>query len=258
VLNLTSWAAALVVGAAPRPLWRWLEPPLPLHRTAFPSGLLTLGVGFVYGVPGFFAYASSVASDDNDWMLRRLALPPQLGDSAVGLVPYGVSILTLFLYLFLTPRGLVSLYLAASGSIRAVAAFFDPSDARGDFVLTAIYSAVTSVWQGARRTRTRLARERLEGEERPDVLQTGEWAQVDADYVVLASRKKAEWTAGAIIMTSTDWYKLGEPFDIDTPAGLRTAYPLNRMEAVEVVRRGIRYDLPRLARQPRNVERKDR
>ena len=75
---------------------------------------------------------------------------------------------------------------------------------------------------------------------------------MDADYVVLASRKKAEWTAGAIIMTSTDWYKLGTPFDIDTPAGLRTAYPLTKMDAVEVLRRGIRYELPRLVgRKPR-------
>jgi hypothetical protein len=37
-----------------------------------------------------------------------------------------------------------------------------------------------------------------------------------------------------------------EPFDMQTPAGLRTAYPLKKMDTVEVVRRGIQYDLPRL------------
>jgi hypothetical protein len=73
---------------------------------------------------------------------------------------------------------------------------------------------------------------------------------VDADYVVLASRKKPDWTAGAIIITETEWYKLGVPFDIETPAGLRTAYPLSKMETVEVLRRGIRYELPRLSRRP--------
>ena len=39
---------------------------------------------------------------------------------------------------------------------------------------------------------------------------------------------------------------LGVPFDIQTPAGLRTAYPLKKMDTVEVVRRGIQYELPRL------------
>jgi len=105
------------------------------------------------------------------------------------------------------------------------------------------------VWTQLRQWYARAARARLEGEERPDMLQTGEWAGVDADYVVLASRRKPEWTAGAIILTSSDWYKLGVPFDIETPAGLRTAYPLKKMEAVEVVRRGIEYELPRLAPQ---------
>jgi hypothetical protein len=38
----------------------------------------------------------------------------------------------------------------------------------------------------------------------------------------------------------------GVPFDIETPSGLRTAYPLKKMETVEVVRRGIQYELPRL------------
>jgi hypothetical protein len=58
------------------------------------------------------------------------------------------------------------------------------------------------------------------------------------DYVVLAARRKAEWNPGAIVMTSSDWYKLGVPFDIRTPAGLRTAYPVKKMETVEIVRRG--------------------
>ena len=246
-MNVVWWLAALLVGAAPRPLWRRIDPRLPLHQTAFASGLLTLAIGFVVGVPGFFAYAGGLASANNDWMLARLAAPSQAGDSAVGMVPYGISILTFFLYLFFTPRGLFSLYLVASGSLRAIAAFIDPEDALGDPALTGIYRVTAGLASTNKAERTRLTRARLEGEARPDVLQTGEWAGVDADYVVLASRKKAEWNAGAIIMTSTDWYKLGVPFDIETPAGLRTAYPLTKMEAVEVLRRGIRYELPRLA-----------
>ena len=67
----------------------------------------------------------------------------------------------------------------------------------------------------------------------------------------------AAWLGGcATPMTeaecrAADWYKLGEPFDIQTPAGLRTAYPLSKMETVEVVRRGIQYELPRLIQSAR-------
>ncbi|MBI3492782.1 MAG: hypothetical protein HY047_13550 [Acidobacteria bacterium] len=86
---------------------------------------------------------------------------------------------------------------------------------------------------------------------------TGHSLGVSADYVVLASRRKAEWTAGATIMTRDQWYRLGEPYDLETPSGLRTAYPLTKFDSVEVVRRGIEYELPRLsqrsARNPSNA-----
>ena len=86
-------------------------------------------------------------------------------------------------------------------------------------------------------------------------MRTGEWAGVpEFDYVVLAARKKSEWDTGAIILTSSDWYKLGAPFDMETPSGLRTAYPLKKMETVEVVRRGIQYELPHLPRKHKDTK----
>ena len=243
-MSVVWWLAALVLGAAPRRVWHRLEPPLPLSRTASAAGVLTIVLGFVLGVPGYFAFADQLAAANNAWMLRQLSAAPGPNDASI--VPYGISVLTLFIFVFLTPTGLLAFYLVTSGTIRAVAAFTDAEDARGDFVLSAVHRVWTTLWATLRQTRARIARERLGGDERPDLLQTGEWASVDADYVVLASRRKPEWTAGAIILTSTDWYKVGFPFDIDTPAGLRTAYPLTKMETVEVVRRGIRYELPRL------------
>jgi hypothetical protein len=251
------WLVALVLGAAPRRVWHRLEPPLPLSRTAAAAGLLTLILGFVVGIPGFFAFAQQEGAANNDWMLRQLAAPPGTNDAAVGMVPYGMSVLSLFFFLFFTPTGLIALYLVTSGTIRAVAAFIDVEDARGDFVLSAVHRVWTTAATRYRQAAARSARQRLEGEARPDILQTGAWAGVDADYVVLASRRKPEWTAGAIILTGTEWYKLGAPFDIETPAGLRTAYPLTRMETVEVVRRGIEYELPRL-RSAGTKERKGR
>ena len=239
------WVAAVVAGVLPRRVWPTLEPWLPIRSAAAVSGLATLLAGFFIGVGGFFTFATQLASANNDWMLGRLGAPPATGDAAVGLVPYGMSVLTLFLFVFFTPTGLFALYLTASGTLRAIAAYVD--DPHGDFVLSGLDWASTTLFERNRQERRQIARRRLEGEDAPDVLQTGEWAELpDADYVVLAARRKAEWNAGAIVMTSSDWYKLGVPFDILTPAGMRTAYPLKRMEAVEVGRRGIQYELPRL------------
>jgi hypothetical protein len=37
---------------------------------------------------------------------------------------------------------------------------------------------------------------------------------------------------------------------MDTPSGLRAAYPLKRISTMEVVRRGIRYTLPVQRKKP--------
>ena len=146
------------------------------------------------------------------------------------------------------------MYLVVSGTLRAISATFD--DPRGDFLLSGVHWVVTTLTDKNRRERARLSRESKEGAETPDLLQTGTWAGLDeVDYVVLAARRKPEWDAGAIVMTSTDWFRLGVPFDIDTPAGLRAAYPLKKMDTVEVVRRGIQYELPRLSRQAARTRR---
>lgn len=239
------WLLSIPAGILPERVWPSLERWLPLRRTAFLSGILTLFVGFFFGFFGLLKFLAWTADANNAWLLKRAAAGVMTDADA--LVPYGFSVAAFFYYLFLTPRGLFSTYLVISGTLRSISAFVD--DPRGDFMLSFARWAASTLWSKNRQERTKIARERLEGPEARDVLQTGEWAGVDADFVVLAARRKAEWTKGAIVMTSTDWYRLGEPFDTDTPAGLRTAYPLTKMETVEVVRRGIQYELPRLPRQ---------
>src|SRR5476649_1037083 len=239
------WLVAVVAGILPRRLWPALERDLPMRSAAGVSGAVTLAAGVAVGTRGFFTFATTLADANNNWMLAHLAGTPASYDAAVGLVPYGISVLTFFIFVLFTPTGLFASYLTASGMLRAIGAWFD--DPFGDIILTGVDWAVTTMFDTNRRERQQIARRRLEGEDAPDVLRTGEWAGLpDADYVVLAARKKAEWLAGAIILTSSDWYKLGVSFDIQTPAGMRTAYPLKKMETVEVVRRGIQYELPRL------------
>jgi len=244
VADLLWWIVALGAAALPRRVWPRLPPRLPIHSAAGASGLLQAAGGFALGVRGFFAFAERTADLNNAWMLQRLAAPAVRGDEAVAFVPYGVSVLTLFLFLFLTPAGLFSLYLMAVGSVRAIGAWFD--DPLGDAILSGVHWAATTALAGKRRKRQERSREEREGAAAPDVLRTGAWAGLDVDYVVLASRRKPEWDAGAVILAGDESYRLGVPFDKDTPAGLRTVYPLKREETLEALRRAIRYELPPL------------
>jgi hypothetical protein len=239
---MASWIAALVMGAAPRRVWPVLERYVPVTRTAALAGALTMLAGFFAGVGGFFDFATRMAGANNSWMLRTLASG---GPDGAAFVPYGMSVVTLFIFLFFTPVGWLSSYLTASGFLRAVSAWLD--DPRGDPLLSIIDGAAIRFVEGRRQRSARDARERREGAAAPDVLVTGHALGLSADYVVLASRRKAEWTAGATIMTSEQWYRLGEPYDLETPAGLRTAYPLTKFDTLEAVRRGIEYELPALS-----------
>jgi hypothetical protein len=243
-ISMGWWLLAVLAAAAPRRLWPHLEPPLPLRSAAPVSGLLTAALGFALSVGGFFEYAARAASERNAALLRLVAEGRGYAADQLSLANYGASSVVLFEFLFFTPLGLFAMYLSVSGSLRGFSAWFD--DPSGDFILSGLDWAAATVFTRNREERKRIARERREGPETPDRLFTGEWAGVDADYVVVASRRKQEWEPGAIIMTSTDWYRLGVPFDLQTPAGTRTAYPLKKLDAVEVVRRGIQYELPRL------------
>jgi hypothetical protein len=243
--DMARWIAAVFAGILPRRMWPALQLHLPMRSAAAMSGIVTLLAGFFYAFGGFMIFATNLAAANNDWMLTRLAGAPAAGDAAAGLVPYGVSVVTLFIYVFLTPRGLFSTYVFVSGTLRAISGYLD--DPHGDPILSVIVWSAETLFHKNRNERRQIARRRLEGADAADVLQTGAWAGLpDDDFVVLSARKKPGWDAGAIVMTSSDWFRLGLPFDMLTPAGLRTAYPLKKMDTVEVVRRGIHYELPRL------------
>lgn len=231
------------MAAAPRRVWPHLEPYLPISRTAAPAGLVTMGAGFFLGVDGFLKFAFRMADANNTEMLRQFSSGS--ANNAAAFVPYDISVITLYIFLFSTPVGLIASYLVASGLLRAVSAYVD--DARGDPLLSGLHWAATALIEKNRAERRQISRVRREGAEVRDVLVTGDSLGVSADLVVLASRRKAEWTSGATVMTRDQWYRLAEPFDLETPAGLRTAYPLTKFDTVEVVRRGIEYELPALS-----------
>jgi hypothetical protein len=201
-------------------------------------------------VPAFFHYVEHSADTANTWIFRTIGEHPNVDPESIAIGAVAISSTATFAFLFLTPAGWLTMYLIASGAIRAVSAGVT-DDPRGDFVITGIDWILHTTRERASSLRRRAEREKREGVETPDVLATGEWAGLNADYVVIASRQKPEWTAGAIVMTGTDWYRLGDPLETELPEGLRMLYPLTKLDAAEVLRRGIVYELPRLTRRAR-------
>src|SRR4029077_13326975 len=104
--DLLRWLLAVIAGVVPRRYWPDLDRHLPVRRAAWLSAVATMLAGFFYGFGGFMTFATTLADANNTWLLQRLSGPPRPGDEAAGLVPYGVSVLTLFIYLLFTPRGL--------------------------------------------------------------------------------------------------------------------------------------------------------
>lgn len=234
--------AAIVAGALPRNRWNGL-PSLPVERFAFVSALIPLAAGVAFGVYHGLAFLQAASDGIADAALTlnvdRIPLRPLQYASA----------LSPLVFLVATPQGWLSEYLVLSGVARALSAWFD--DPMGDPILTGLDHLQKRLRGGAKASHLRRSREREEGPEVPDQLFTGAWAgRPDVDLVVVASRRKPDWTKGTFVITSDKWYTLGEPFDIRLPNGLRTAYPLVEQKVCEVLRRGVSYELPPLRPSP--------
>ena len=248
--SVVGGAAAVVLGLLPRARWDTF-PALPVARLAWLSGLSTLVAGTWLGAAGYFEHlprAASAATDLTfDLAERQLTGALPATDPVTTALPVGISILGFFGYLLFTPAGLSACYLTVTGLLRAVSASVD--DPLGDPLLTGIDRTLAGAWNRARSAATRRTRERLEGPEVPDRLLPAAWAGVaDAEFVVVSSRRKPGWEAGAAIVTDAQWYRLGPPFDVSLPEGLRTVYPLGPFAMGDVARRSVEYELPRLER----------
>jgi len=231
-----------VAGLLPVRWWPALETRVPVRRLAPVSGLMTMFSGFALGIPGYFRFLEAAGAGGNDALLATAA-----GHSSNFVPQTGWMVLGPFAFALFTPLGLVSSYLCLTGVVRASSAWL-VDDPRGDPLLTALDAMARGLVACVSTTRTRRARERLEGPEEPDRLVTGAWAGLpQVDFVVLASRRKPGWEAGVFVITADKWYRLGQPFDMPLPAGLRTAYPLTKIDTLEVLRKGVPYELPPLS-----------
>lgn len=228
---------AILLANLPVRYWPALEERFAIHRAAWLSGAVVMAAGVAIGISGFLAYAWETAGRTTE------AFMAANGDDV--LLP-GSGMAALPVFLFATPIGLLSLYLTGSGFVRAVAAYL-ADDPHGDFVLTALDGAARRVAGRLRAAGSRRQRERREGPAVADRLVRGDQiGRPDLGRVLLASRVKDGWTPGAYLVGGDGTaHRLGTPFDIELPSGLRTAYPLTPLTTLEPIRHAIAYELPR-------------
>jgi hypothetical protein len=230
--------AALLISLLPRRMWPGFD--LPLGAASMASGLATFFAGGVLAVHYYLLFARRMSSLYADRLLEVMggerSAPPLVANA-----PMAVAV---FAFL-VSPAGLATAYMALSGLVRFGAAATD--DPQGDPLLTgldALWQRFTARW---RRDRAREAREAQEGPAVPDVLVTGrDGGAPEADFCVLASRRKEGWEKGVFVVTSECWYRIGAPFDRRYPGGLRRVYPITRITDLEVIRRSVYYELPKL------------
>ncbi len=242
---------AMLAGLLPRRRWDAFDL-LPVRRMSGLSALATFATGAGVGIGGFFRFAAAASDGIADLTLKaaqRQSADPH-GGAAMSLFPaMTASGLSPLAFVVATPAGWLASYLVISGVVRALAAWFD--DPMGDPVLGGLDRLLAGGKAGLRERRTRRARERAEGPEAPDRLYPADWAGVSgADLVVVAARRKPDWTRGTFVITSDRWYTLGDSFELDLPEGLRTVYPLTEHRTGEILRRGVSYELPPLQGPP--------
>jgi hypothetical protein len=246
-------AAALGAVMAVLPSRHWLAfDRLPIRPMAGPSAFATAALGAFAWLRGVYAYVHRAADLATvatlDLAARQVsgAAPP---DPLLMSGPQMFTVASLVGFTLFTPVGLLATYLVLSAVVRGVAVA--ANDPMGDPALTV--ADELSVWlRETRRTRrTRRIRERAEGPDVGDRRYAGADAGMpDVDFVIVASRRKPDWSAGTIVIAADDWYRLNEPFDAALTFGLRTVYPLRKIDKTVVLRRYVGYEFPPVQRSP--------
>jgi hypothetical protein len=236
------FVSAAFASLLPHRHWARLPASFPMTGAAFASGLATLFAGAGIGIPGFLAHAHQTTSLAIDGQLAKVFSEPNAGYSQG--MSQGFAAMSIFTFLLLTPPGWLTLYCVIGGGLRLAVAWFE--DPFGDPILTGI-DALASRAAGRQRARaTRAAREAVEGPEVADRIVTASAAGIpDCDFVVVSSRRKPDWERGLAVFIDDGCYRLGEPVEQTIAGRLRTLYPLTAHDDLEVIRRSVRYDLPR-------------
>jgi hypothetical protein len=241
--GLLKRAAGIAAAMLPARLWPSLDASLPVTESAFIASLLTLLAGAAIGIPGFLNHATEQAAFNTQAMLNAAASAAPGAQSVDSSMSVGMTSLSLFTFLLLTPQGWATMYLGLTGLFRTVAAGLD--DPHGDVLFTVVDGLLIRTLRRGQVRRTRTNREALEGPSVPDRVVPG--AQVGlpgAELVVVASRRKTDWDAGTVVITPGAVYRVGTVVERTIRGRLCTLYPLTEHKDFEAFRRTVHYELP--------------
>jgi hypothetical protein len=239
ITALSAFLAAMLAAWLPHRWWRRLPLTIPVGPAAFVSGVATILAGAAIGIPGFLEHAHANASVGIDAAVKEMyKTEVYRGDLVIG-----YSGLSVFTFLLLTPKGWLTLYLGVTGTVRAMAAWFD--DPVGDPILASLDRVLLA---GRERARAGLARRTREAQEGPAVadraVSAASAGMPPCDVVIVAARRKPGWDRGTVVFTAGTAYRIGDPVEKTIAGRLRTFYPLTEHNDLEAVRRSVRYDLP--------------
>ncbi|HQZ17793.1 MAG TPA: hypothetical protein PLD86_13045 [Vicinamibacteria bacterium] len=227
------------------PVRYWQE----MRRGAYLSILLTAALGVRIGYAGFFERASK-AGQEGAALALKLGAPgggvkgmDQTEAVAAALMGNALTPLAFFLF---TPLGWLADYLVISAVFRGFTLAVD--NPWGDPLLTLIDNAVRGKRADTLAKQQAAEREVAEGPEVPDViLECRKFAGKEADFVVVASRRKEGWTLLTTVVADSVRLRVGDPLERNVNGLLRTCYPLKVIRDLQVDRRIVHYDWPKEA-----------
>jgi len=220
-----------------------------MRRGAYLSILLTAAIGVRIGYAGFFEQAQK-AGREGAALALKLGAPGGAGGlngmsqtDAVAAALTGSALAPLAFFLF-TPLGWLADYLFISAIFRGLTLAVD--NPWGDPLLTVIDRLVRG--KRAETLARKQAEERVlaEGPEVPDqILECRKFAGKEADYVIVASRRKEGWTLLTTVIADSVRLRIGDPLERNVDGLLRTCYPLKVIRDIQVDRRIVHYDWPK-------------
>jgi len=222
-----------------------------MRRGAYLSILLTMALGVRIGYAAFFEQARK-AGEEGAALALKLGAPGGAAGvgglsqtEAVAAALMGNALTPLAFFLF-TPLGWLADYLVISAVFRGFTLAVD--NPWGDPLLTIVDKAVRGKRAETQARKQAEERELAGGPEVPDqILECRKFAGKEADFVVVASRRKEGWTRLTTVIAADARLRVGDPLERNVNGLLRTCYPLKVIRDLQVDRRIVHYEWPKEA-----------
>jgi len=214
---------------------------------AYLSIFLTAALAVRIGYAGFMEVAQKAGEEAASAALKLGAPGTRLpkGVSQVDAIRGALQgpMLVPFFFFVLTPTGWLVDYLFLSAIFRGITLAVD--NPWGDPILTVIDSYARRRRMAGRAEREAAETLAAQGPLVPDqILECRKFAGKDADYVIVASRRKEGWVRATTVIASSVRLRIGEPLERPIDGFLRTCYPLSVIRDIQVDRRIVHYDWP--------------